>query len=1272
MEIVVDPRTGKWYTVGDNGAQFVDIPKGAIVFNHIQSQSLLENGYVSGRAHALVSGTAMVTGGIGVTNVGYSSKRKSIIEQQKKQAVAEEISDIIPDVEENIPENSFKYIDRIEILLDRIHRKIDAVKDAIGDMFSLWGDRSNNISKQIRNITDEIGTQEAAARRYLEEARKQIDKYGLDPGWVEDIENGGIAFSYLTNLDELHEGYEEYRKWYEKYLDARDTIQKLNNDLSQLYKDEFDNIKSNYDNQIKLNEYLQDSNEKTYHNRTTYFDDMRKNSQANLKLLTKKAQELETQLKKAFSEDKIEEGSEAWQNMQQTINDTTKEIAKTRVEIAALYNEEFDYIKNNYDDQIKLNEYLQDSDAKTYTQSTDYFNSMRNVHSKNLVLLTNKAKDLSEQLQKAVDSGLIEEGSKAWNDMKSEINGVTVEISKTNVELAKLYSEEFDYIQNNFQSQISSYASLNDANEKNFTKTTKYFSEMRNISKKTLSAQEKELETLEKEFDEAVNSGRIEEGSEAWYKMSGAIDDTKRNIAATKVELKQLYLDEFNYIQNGFKNQLSTYEHYANVYKQKATLAETQGYQASSQSLAAQRKMQTKNTSILREELSKLEKELTEAVSTGEIEKYSEAWYGMQSAIDATKEAIYNSRIETEKLNKAMQELDWQKFDFGQNMIGQINNESDFLINLLSFTDLYDKKGRLTDTGLATMGLRNVKVDTYAKSLKDYLIEATEVDIKLADDPENVDLIKRKQELLKLSRESAIAMENEQKAIVSMVEDGIKLELESLKELIDTYKEALDSEKDLYDYQKNIANKSKEIAALQKQISAYTNDTSEETRTVVQKLTVDLTNAQEDLADTEYNQSISDQKKLLDDIYDEYEAFLNTRLDDTNKLLEDMRMVTNAIPDRIGEVLRDTSSSASIHLSDEMNNIWNEASSELKRWNENAEVQKQVTRETLNAADASWGSFGEALRGSVVDKYSETNENINGVHDKSNNIKTAVDMNAHGIETVFNDLEHQSGQIVANSDNNTDSIKDEIYKRDDLTEVRSEFTTTNDALKKIEEHVKRIEEEAERMAAPFMGDVDLDDNVTSADSLMILRSGVKLENLTENQKKLADLDGNGKIDSADSLMALRTSVGLEEKVRAKSYSTGGLADYTGIANIHGSKENPELVLNAQDTKNFIKLNDILREAMKSQNSDLLCNMHSIDSPILQLSKIPSVISGISSPEISQNTTINVGGIHIDHVQDYNDLVNQMAKDPKFEKMLKAINANQLGYGNSMDKHKYRW
>lgn len=41
-EIIVDSRTGKWYTVGDHGAEFVDVPPGAIVFNHIQAMDSLE------------------------------------------------------------------------------------------------------------------------------------------------------------------------------------------------------------------------------------------------------------------------------------------------------------------------------------------------------------------------------------------------------------------------------------------------------------------------------------------------------------------------------------------------------------------------------------------------------------------------------------------------------------------------------------------------------------------------------------------------------------------------------------------------------------------------------------------------------------------------------------------------------------------------------------------------------------------------------------------------------------------------------------------------------------------------------------------------------------------------------------------------------------------------------------------------------------------------------------------------------------------------------
>ena len=65
-ELVVNPHTGKWYTVGDNGAEFVNLPHGAIVFNHEKTQRLLKNGFVGGYGDALVSGTAMDVGSPGV------------------------------------------------------------------------------------------------------------------------------------------------------------------------------------------------------------------------------------------------------------------------------------------------------------------------------------------------------------------------------------------------------------------------------------------------------------------------------------------------------------------------------------------------------------------------------------------------------------------------------------------------------------------------------------------------------------------------------------------------------------------------------------------------------------------------------------------------------------------------------------------------------------------------------------------------------------------------------------------------------------------------------------------------------------------------------------------------------------------------------------------------------------------------------------------------------------------------------------------------------
>lgn len=55
-EIIV--RHGRFFTVGENGAEMQNLQPGDIVFNHIQTEELLKNGHISSRGKAYANGTA--------------------------------------------------------------------------------------------------------------------------------------------------------------------------------------------------------------------------------------------------------------------------------------------------------------------------------------------------------------------------------------------------------------------------------------------------------------------------------------------------------------------------------------------------------------------------------------------------------------------------------------------------------------------------------------------------------------------------------------------------------------------------------------------------------------------------------------------------------------------------------------------------------------------------------------------------------------------------------------------------------------------------------------------------------------------------------------------------------------------------------------------------------------------------------------------------------------------------------------------------------------
>lgn len=105
-------------------------------------------------------------------------------------------------------------------------------------------------------------------------------------------------------------------------------------------------------------------------------------------------------------------------------------------------------------------------------------------------------------------------------------------------------------------------------------------------------------------------------------------------------------------------------------------------------------------------------------------------------------------------------------------------------------------------------------------------------------------------------------------------------------------------------------------------MSAYAGDDSEETKKKIQQIKVDLEEAKTNLQETEYDQYISDQQKMLDDLYTEYETILNMRLDDIDALMEDMVAEINNNASTIGATITEQADKVGYTLSESMNTIW--------------------------------------------------------------------------------------------------------------------------------------------------------------------------------------------------------------------------------------------------------------------------------------------------------------------------------------------------------------
>ena len=483
-------------------------------------------------------------------------------------------------------------------------------------------------------------------------------------------------------------------------------------------------------------------------------------------------------------------------------------------------------------------------------------------------------------------------------------------VSELKDKLAELAKLKFDHISAMYDAKIQDIdhvvnlvnGQMEQAEERNQTAGASFYEAL-------ISRENARIESLTNEYseklaamNEAVSSGTVKRGSEAWQDMKSDIDGITESIqeANTQVlkyenSIKEIAELKFDSLETQFDSALSIITAEMSQLDKQAALVEEAGYLAGESFYNAMIESEKAHTEALIKEYDTLSLSLREALDNGSVKKFDENWFDMTGSIYDVEDALLDAQAALIKYGNSLRELKWDVFDRMQESISGFTEESDFLIGLMDKnSELFHENGAFNDRGAAIQGLHAVNYDVYMRQAQEYADAVREINSELADDPDNIRLQDRYRELLKLQREAILNAEDEKSAIKDLISEGYEKMLSFFDKLISARKEALDEEKSLHDYEKTVSNQAAEVAKYQKILDAYKGDDSEGMKAIIQKAQENLTKAQEELSETEYDKYMSDQEVLLDTFRNELEEWVNIRLDDINVLLQQTIEAVNA------------------------------------------------------------------------------------------------------------------------------------------------------------------------------------------------------------------------------------------------------------------------------------------------------------------------------------------------------------------------------------------
>ncbi|MCM1295628.1 MAG: hypothetical protein NC311_08795 [Muribaculaceae bacterium] len=384
-----------------------------------------------------------------------------------------------------------------------------------------------------------------------------------------------------------------------------------------------------------------------------------------------------------------------------------------------------------------------------------------------------------------------------------------------------------------------------------------------------------------------------------------------KQLEAEKAEaLAQLEVQKFENIASSYDHKIQTLTETMDKAAREIEQLEAAGKNIDVSLYKTQRNTAQSDLKTYKAELTKLEEQLKN------IKKGTDEWYDAKKSIEDVKDAISKTTITVYELNTAINELQFQLFEDTRTQISRIAQEYDFMLGLADdLKKINEDNAQFTDMGY--MGLGTNAIGYYASLEKQTSDKLTldELNGMLAKGIlsnknytfNSVDELRDKIDELYDTWQSDIqATYSYEKNLADAMTEKYQAQLSLAQKLTDERKASLQAEKDLHDYQRTISNQVKDINALQMQINAYRGDTSEEGMAKLQALQKSLSEAQDELKETEYDRYISDQEDMLSTLYTEYEELISKKLDDFYGLVKEGLASANGhsadIADALGDI----------------------------------------------------------------------------------------------------------------------------------------------------------------------------------------------------------------------------------------------------------------------------------------------------------------------------------------------------------------------------------